>query len=169
MAANGWDSIVRLWVFQNSSVTYISLFFFFFLFFYIWEHDECSFARETTLDVWASCLIGLNWNVFQTAPGAYGRLKPSRGEEGGGEGEKQSRWKKVQKTVCLLILASHLKEEIKLLSQRCSSKLLYDKCISSVTFAFKLIFYLHPIPSTSFLFLIECAAVHARHPPLIRP
>lgn len=61
---------------------------------------KCSFARETTLDLWVSRLIGLNLNVFQTAPGAYGRMKPSRGEREE-EREKQSWWKKVQKVfVC---------------------------------------------------------------------
>lgn len=40
---------------------------------------------------------------------------------------------------CLFaFLASHLKKEIKLLLQQCrSSKLLHDKCITNVTFAFK--------------------------------
>lgn len=122
-----------LWVIQGFFVSSV------FVFFYVWEHDECSFARGTTLDVRVSCLIGLDLNVFQTAPGAYGRMEPSRGENGR-EGEAIM-MKESSKSVCLLFLASLSKEEIKLLLQRCSSsKLLYDKCITNVTFAFKLIF-----------------------------
>lgn len=55
---------------------------------HIWESD-CLFAIETTLDVRAACLIGLNLNVFQAAPGAYGRLQPSRGRGGGNDDERK--------------------------------------------------------------------------------
>lgn len=62
------------------------------------------------------------------------------GGESGREGEAIM-MKESSKSVCLLFLASHLKKEIKLLLQHCSSsKLLCDKCSINVTFAFKLIF-----------------------------
>lgn len=59
---------------------------------------------------------------------------------GGREGEAIM-MKGSSKSVCLLFLASLIKEEIKLLLQCCSgSKLLHDKCVTGITFAFKLIF-----------------------------
>lgn len=59
------------------------------------------------------------------------------GGERGREGEAIT-MKESSKSVCLLFLALLLKEEIKLLSQRCSSsKLLYDhKCITDRNLCF---------------------------------